>query len=83
MKIELTEKALEQLTKLPVEVRSRLTYKLAFYAQQEDPLHFAKRLSGSELYRFRIGDYRAIFEVMGEIMYVLLIVKRDKAYRDL
>jgi mRNA-degrading endonuclease RelE of RelBE toxin-antitoxin system len=35
-----------------------------FYSLQTDPLNFAEPLSGSNEYRFRIGDYRVIFEVI-------------------
>jgi len=38
---------------------------MAFYAQSGEPLKFAERLQGPSLgeYRFRIGDYRMIFDV--------------------
>lgn len=83
MKIEYTEKAAEQFEDLPTDVQTRIAHKLSFYLQQEDPLQFAKRLVGMDVYRFRIGEYRVLFELGKNVLYVLLIVKRDKAYRDL
>ena len=75
--------AAEQLAKLPAVVQERIKSKLDFYIHQKDPLHFAKRLAGLEAYRYRIGDYRVLFEADSKVVYVLLVVKRDKAYRDL
>jgi len=73
-----------QLEKLTPSVRKRIRGKIDFYALQPNPLSFAKRLSGYDAYRFRIGnDYRAICEVDADALHVLLIVKREGAYRDL
>ncbi len=40
-----------------------------------------RRLSASELYRFRVGDYRVIFEVLHGTIWILAIKRRDEAYR--
>ena len=47
-----------------------------------DPLAFAEPLSGSASYRFRIGDYRVIFEVLHGVGWVLATRRRDEAYRE-
>ena len=77
------DEAREQLRKLPQSVQARIIKKVLFYASQPDPLSFAKPLSGYDAYRYRIGNYRVIFEVDSNTLYVLLIVKREDAYRDL
>lgn len=45
-------------------LRSRILKKLKFYALQENPLNFAKRLTNRRLgeYRFRVGNYRILFD---------------------
>lgn len=55
---------------------------MRFCAGRKDPLAFAKRLTDSRegQYRFRIGNYRLLFDVKNNSIYVLVIVKRDKAY---
>jgi len=53
---------------------------MRFYEQQPDPLQFAEPLTGSQSYRFRVGDYRVIFKVMHNAIWVLAIRRRDKAY---
>ncbi|OGG59369.1 hypothetical protein A3C89_02600 [Candidatus Kaiserbacteria bacterium RIFCSPHIGHO2_02_FULL_50_50] len=83
MNVQYREKALAQLLKLSLTERKRILDKIDFFAEQEQPLDFAKRLTGHESYRFRIGNYRAIFDIEeGEIV-VLLVVKREGAYRNL
>jgi mRNA-degrading endonuclease RelE of RelBE toxin-antitoxin system len=37
--------------------------------------------TGSSEYRFRIGDYRVIFEVLHDALWVTAIKRRDEAYR--
>ena len=64
----------------PAEPKS-IAEKLRFYASHDDPLQFAERLSGSHEYRFRIGDYRVIFEIMHGTLWVNAIKRRDEAYR--
>jgi mRNA-degrading endonuclease RelE of RelBE toxin-antitoxin system len=38
-------------------------------------------LPGSAEYRFRIGDYRVILEVLHDTLWVTAIKRRDEAYR--
>ena len=66
--------AAEQLAKLPPVVQERIKSKLDFYIHQKDPLHFAKRLTGLEAYRYRIGDYRVLFEADSKVVYVLACI---------
>lgn len=61
--------------------------KIDAYCAASDPLRFAKPLAGvlAGLYRFRIGNYRAIFEVDARghitILYILRITHRKDSYR--
>ncbi|MBI2097719.1 MAG: type II toxin-antitoxin system RelE/ParE family toxin [Candidatus Vogelbacteria bacterium] len=47
------------------------------------PLDFAETLTDRREggYRFRIGDYRVIFDVVDGKIYVLKIRRRDEVYR--
>jgi mRNA interferase RelE/StbE len=52
------------------------------YSIRENPFRFVKRLQGEKLWRLRIGDYRAIIDVvisMNKIL-VLRIGHRKKVY---
>jgi mRNA interferase RelE/StbE len=82
MDIFYTNKAADQLRDLPTLSQKRIANKMRFYARQPNPLRFAKRLVDFKEgeYRFRIGDYRVIFDVQQETIFVLKIDKRDKVY---
>lgn len=76
-------KAVEDVSRLPQHVQKRIATKMRFYASQTNPLRFAKRLSYGELgsFRFRVGDYRVIFDIEKDTIFVLKIAKRDDIYR--
>ncbi len=82
MHIFYTHRAAKQFEKLPRNVQKRIAEKMRFYAAQKNPLTFADHLTDyreGEL-RFRIGEYRIIFDVKKNGIYVLKVGKRDKAY---
>ena len=81
MQVHLTAIADEQLDRLPHRLQVRIVEKLRLYSQQPDPLKFADPLTGSDEYRFRVGDYRIIFEVINDTIWVTAIKRRDEAYR--
>ncbi|EKD93975.1 MAG: addiction module antitoxin [uncultured bacterium] len=84
-----SKKALGNLKKLQPKTARRILEKLDFFIQQKDPLGFAKKLTNPlyGTYRFRIGDYRVIFDTDKEgnieILMVLAIKHRKEVYRDL
>lgn len=55
---------------------------MRFYASQDDPLQFAEHLTDYREgeYRFRIGDYRAAFDVDNEKIIILKVGRRDQMY---
>ena len=72
--------ALRQIKKLPQDVQKRIIKKLDYYCQQ-NPLDYADFILDSRLgeYRFRIGDYRLIFDRESEDSILILRVghRRD------
>ena len=81
MKIVLSVTARDQVNRLPFEVHERIINKLYFFAQQPHPLHFAKSVSQTPYYRFRIGDYRALFYIVSpDTICIMKIERRDKVY---
>jgi len=81
MKYIFTPTAEDDFDRLTRPNRKRIAEKMRFYASHDDPLQFAERLTASHEYRFRIGDYRVIFEIMHGILWVNAIKRRDEAYR--
>ena len=54
------------------------------YSIRENPFRFLKRLQGEKLWRLRIGDYRAVIDVivsMNKIM-VIRIGHRKNIYKN-
>mgnify|MGYP001600815676 CR=1 FL=1 len=77
------EKAAKEIDKLPPQIRKRILEKLKFYSFQENPLRFAEKLKDYEFgeYRFRIGNYRIIFDVNDKVIIILKVGHRKDIYR--
>ena len=60
--IELTETAKIFLEKLPKNDAEIILNKI--YSIRDNPFRFLKRLQGNKLWRLRIGDYRAVVDVI-------------------
>ncbi len=83
MKIFYTiKKAAKQLEYFSITTQRRIIKKMRFYAEQDDPLKFAKHLTDYKEgeFRFRVGNNRITFDVKRNTIYVLKIGKRDKIY---
>jgi len=77
-----SNKARKVLKKLDHPLRERIVKKIEWYAAQNNPLAFARPLSGTQgLFRYRIGEYRAVIHPDGTILTVVKIDKRDKVYK--
>jgi mRNA-degrading endonuclease RelE of RelBE toxin-antitoxin system len=81
MKFIFTPTAEDQFDRLTRFNRKRIASKLRYYAAQSDPLSLAERLSGSNEYRFRVGDYRVLFLPLHGAIWITAIKRRDEAYR--
>jgi len=78
--IDITEKALKFLKKLPKEDAEMILSKL--YSIRINPFYFVKRLEGKKLWRLRINDYRAVMDVIisSNKIIVLRIGHRKNVY---
>ena len=79
---EFTKYADRQLQKLPLEVQRRIIKKIKYYIDTGNPIHYADSVKGEQqkVYRFRIGDYRIIFDWNGSLITVIKISPRPRAY---
>ncbi|MES2314522.1 MAG: type II toxin-antitoxin system RelE/ParE family toxin [Patescibacteria group bacterium] len=80
MQIHISSTAELELSKLSQLTQNRIVNKIELYAQQPDPLKFAKYIAQRKSYRFRVGDYRIFFEPKDSVIHVTEIARRDKAY---
>ena len=78
-----THRAFRDIRELEEKVKKRIGKALERY--KERPLKYASRLIDSKLgmYRFRIGDYRVIFDIEDEEIIVLRVGHRKDIYRKL
>lgn len=81
-----SENALKDLKRLDRDSASRIITKIGFFAEQEDIHKFSKPLIGfGERYRFRTGDFRAIFSIDSkgkiQILMILNIKHRKEIYK--
>ncbi len=76
-----TKRSISDMEKLDEATRLKIVRKLKEYANS--PLQFARKLSNPRLgsYRFRIGDFRAVFDLVGEKVVILRVGNRKDIYR--
>ena len=80
---EFKVKAAKEVEKLSPQIRKRILKKLKFYSSQKNPLKFAERLRDRSFgeFRFRIGDYRILFDVKDRKIIILKVGHRKDIYR--
>ena len=80
-KIVFTRRATKDIAKLEPEIKERIGDALRRYS--EDPLSYARKMVDPSLgsYRFRIGDYRVIFDLEDDELIVLRVGHRKEIYR--
>ncbi|MBZ1345503.1 MAG: type II toxin-antitoxin system RelE/ParE family toxin [Candidatus Nealsonbacteria bacterium] len=81
---EFKKKAAKEIDKLSPKIRKRILEKLRFYSFQDNPLRFADKLKDSRFgeYRFRMGDYRALFDLENNKIIILKVGHRKDIYKD-
>lgn len=80
---EFKKKAAKEVDKLPPFIRKRVLEKLKFYSLQENSLRFADKLKDRRFgeYRFRVGEYRILFDVENHAITILKVGHRKDVYR--
>jgi mRNA interferase RelE/StbE len=77
--ISWTKNALSELGKLNPSIATRILRKVRELG--EDPSkQDVRRLSGSDNLRLRIGDYRVLFSVSGDTIFILKVGHRRSIY---
>ena len=87
--LSVTNRARKDILNLPKEDATRVTKKLRFFISSTDPLHYAKPLTNTEVaeYRFRVGDYRILFDIDSRgnmtILTILTVKHRKDVYKGI
>jgi mRNA interferase RelE/StbE len=83
--VEIRRSAKKELDVLPLRVQHRCYDALLFLAHNpfSEVLHIKKLRGALSLYRLRIGDYRIVYEVNGDVLTVTVIKvgHRSEVYR--
>jgi mRNA interferase RelE/StbE len=76
-----TRLASKDIQKLDTVAKKRLKNKLELLVT--DPLHYSKKLVHSDLgtYRYRVGDYRVIFDLQDSQIIILRVGHRREIYK--
>jgi mRNA interferase RelE/StbE len=76
-----SQRAAKEFKKLDKQIQKRIIEKLTEYATDEN-LSEAKKLINSKLgqWRYRVGDYRIIFDLSGKEIQVLKVAHRSEVY---
>ena len=79
--ILLTRRALKDLNNIEKGIQNRILTKLREY--EGEPFKYGRKLTSPKIgtYRFRIGDYRIIFDIDGENIVILRIGHRKDVYK--
>ncbi len=82
--VKITERAMNDIGRLDKKIARRVVDKLSFFESAKNPLRFAERLTDFSVgsYRFRIGDYRAIFDIDKKGSIFLLMILRVKHRKE-
>ncbi len=80
-KVVFTQRAFKDWKNIDKKVQNRIAMKLKEYA--EEPLKCARKLVHPKIgtYRFKMGDYRVIFDIYGENIVILRIGHRRSIYK--
>lgn len=80
-KLLYTKHAVKDISKIDIVARKRI--KKSLERLVESPKTAGRRLTDSRLgdYRFRIGDYRVIYDIRGSKIVILRIGHRREIYR--
>jgi len=76
-----TKRSVEDIQKLDTLARRRIGDRLR--SLENDPLGKSRKLLNPRIgtYRYRIGDYRAVFDISGRDVVVLRVGHRREIYR--
>jgi len=83
--IRLSDSASEDLEDLSVAIAKRITKKLKEIRASSDPMNYAKALTGDlkGLFRFRIGNYRAVFRKESDGTITIILILRVKHRKEI
>ncbi|GHV60071.1 hypothetical protein FACS1894103_4720 [Campylobacterota bacterium] len=81
MRVELDKTPLKHLKQMNEPMKSRIV-KALDKLEREPPLGDIKKLQGEDGFRVKVGSYRIIYYIQGDIITVTKIAPRGGAYKE-
>ncbi|MEW9674000.1 type II toxin-antitoxin system RelE/ParE family toxin [Ammoniphilus sp. 3BR4] len=83
MRVEFRKSALKDLSKLDKTMQQRILNALESFAQHPIEADIKKLKGYEDVFRLRVGDYRAVMEIVwqGDVAYVIRIRHRRDVYQ--
>ena len=80
-KVLFSDRAKKDLFQLQTDTAKQIKQRLKYFS--ENPLNYAKKLKETTLgtFRFRVGDYRIIFDLVEDKIIILRIGHRKDIYK--
>jgi mRNA interferase RelE/StbE len=80
--VQVSKRASQEIAKLGSDLQSRVVARLEALAEDPRPPG-CKKLAGSDYWRIRIGEYRAVYSIQDQQLLVLVIhvAHRREVYR--
>jgi mRNA interferase RelE/StbE len=74
--------AAKELERLPEKIRRQVISRISTLAAQPRPIG-CEKLTGEDLYRIRLGDYRIVYSILDTelIVHIIRIANRRDVYR--
>ncbi len=81
MKVGFSASAWRQWKKFPLDIQNQLQRKLLFYSKS--PLKYSSKLTDQKIgqFRFRIGNYRIVFDIRDNNMIIIAVGHRKNIYK--
>jgi len=84
-RIEFAPAAVRQLRSLPAKMQVRIRTRVEALGSDPRPAGCSKLTGADDIYRVRIGDYRLLYQVRDDVLFVLVLSvrKRGDVYKKL
>ena len=82
-RVEYSRPAERQFRALPAEAQRRIAPRVNALADAPRPRGTEKLEGGEDLYRLRVGDYRILYQIRGQVLLILVVrvAHRREEYR--
>ena len=81
MNVKLTKESLKDLKKIDKKAKITIIDKIQLLKDYPDTPNIKKLTNYYTPYRFRVGNYRVLFDIKDDIIYIISVKHRKEAYK--